>query len=147
MHRSAEFWDPLEFRPERHTAEAKAERPRFVYFPFGGGRRQCIGEGFAWMEGVLSLATIAQRWRLSFVPTYPVVAQAKITLRPKYPMMMVASSGRGCVGAAGGRVADGLVDVFGAEFGGVAGEWRRGSLSSWRRVIFCRRRGGGRIHG
>jgi cytochrome P450 len=89
MHRSEEFWPaPLTFRPERHTAEAKAERPRFVYFPFGGGRRQCIGEGFAWMEGVLSLATIAQRWRLSFLPTYPVVPQAKITLRPKYPIMM-----------------------------------------------------------
>ena len=89
MHRSEEFWpDPLVFRPERHTAEARAARPRFVYFPFGGGNRQCIGEGFAWMEGVLSLATIAQRWRLSFLPTYPVIPQAKITLRPKHPMMM-----------------------------------------------------------
>jgi cytochrome P450 len=89
LHRSAEFWDsPLEFRPERHTAEAKAGRRKFVYFPFGGGRRQCIGEGFAWMEGVLSLATIAQRARMTFVPKYPVVAQAKITLRPKFPMVM-----------------------------------------------------------
>jgi cytochrome P450 len=89
MHRSPEFWpDPLAFRPERHTAEARAERPRFVYFPFGGGRRQCIGEGFAWMEGVLSLATIAQRWRLHFVPKYPVIPQARITLRPKFPMIM-----------------------------------------------------------
>jgi len=89
LHRSAEFWDdPLAFRPERHTPEAKAARPRFVYFPFGGGNRQCIGEGFAWMEGVLSLATIAQRWRLHFVPRHPVVAQARITLRPKFPMMM-----------------------------------------------------------
>jgi cytochrome P450 len=89
VQRSAEYWeDPLAFRPERHTAEAKAGRQRFVYFPFGGGGRQCIGEGFAWMEGVLSLATIAQRWRLRFVPTYPVEAQAKITLRPKFPMMM-----------------------------------------------------------
>jgi cytochrome P450 len=89
MQRSPEFWEePLVFRPERHTAEAKAARPRFVYFPFGGGGRQCIGEGFAWMEGVLALATIAQRWRLRFVPAYPVVAQAKITLRPKFPMKM-----------------------------------------------------------
>jgi cytochrome P450 len=89
MHRSPEYWpDPLTFRPERHTPEAKADRPRFVYFPFGGGRRQCIGEGFAWMEGVLSLATIAQRWRLTFIPDYPVIPQAKITLRPKHPMMM-----------------------------------------------------------
>jgi cytochrome P450 len=89
MHRSPEYWpDPLAFRPERHTPEARATRPRFVYFPFGGGRRQCIGEGFAWMEGVLSLATIAQRWRLTFLPDYPVIPQAKITLRPKHPMMM-----------------------------------------------------------
>jgi cytochrome P450 len=89
MHRSPEYWpDPLAFRPERHTPEARATRPRFVYFPFGGGRRQCIGEGFAWMEGVLSLATIAQRWRLHFLPDYPVIPQAKITLRPKHPMMM-----------------------------------------------------------
>jgi len=89
MHRSPEYWpDPLAFHPERHTPEARATRPRFVYFPFGGGRRQCIGEGFAWMEGVLSLATLAQRWRLTFLPTYPVIPQAKITLRPKHPMMM-----------------------------------------------------------
>jgi cytochrome P450 len=88
MHRSPEFWDdPLTFRPERHTTEARSERPRFAYFPFGGGRRQCIGEGFAWMEGVLALATIAQRWRLHFVPKYPVVLQARITLGPKFPMM------------------------------------------------------------
>ncbi len=89
MHRSKEFWqEPTMFRPERFTDEAKAARARFVYFPFGGGRRQCIGEGFAWMEGVLALATIGRRWRMEFVPTYPVEAQAKITLRPKYPMMM-----------------------------------------------------------
>jgi cytochrome P450 len=90
MHRSPEYWpDPLSFRPERHTPEARATRPRFVYFPFGGGRRQCIGEGFAWMEGVLSLATIAQRWRLTFLPDYPVIPQAKITLRPKHPLRML----------------------------------------------------------
>jgi cytochrome P450 len=89
MHRSEEFWDePEAFRPERFTDEAKSGRPKFVYFPFGGGRRQCIGEGFAWMEGVLALATIAQKWRLNFVPTYPIETQAKITLRPKFPMMM-----------------------------------------------------------
>jgi cytochrome P450 len=89
MHRSPEYWpDPLTFRPERHTPEARADRPRFTYFPFGGGRRQCIGEGFAWMEGVLSLATIAQRRRLHFLPEYPIIPQAKITLRPKHPLMM-----------------------------------------------------------
>jgi cytochrome P450 len=89
MQRSAEWFpDPLLFDPERHTPEAKAARPRFAYYPFGGGSRQCIGESFAWMEGVLAIATIAQRWRLHFVPDHPVEYQAKISLRPKYPLSM-----------------------------------------------------------
>lgn len=91
LQRSAEFYpDPLRFDPERFTPEQKAARPRFAYFPFGGGGRQCIGEAFAWMEGVLILATIAQRWRFQMVPDQQVDVQPKITLRPRYPMMLVA---------------------------------------------------------
>jgi cytochrome P450 len=87
--RTPEFFpDPLHFDPERFTPEAKAARHKYTYFPFGGGGRQCIGESFAWMEGVFSIATIAQRWRPRFVPTYPITPQPKITLRPKYPVMM-----------------------------------------------------------
>ena len=82
------FPDPLHFDPDRFTPEAKAARPKYSYFPFGGGSRQCIGESFAWMEGVFAIATIAQRWRLRYVPTHPIVPQPKITLRPKHPMMM-----------------------------------------------------------
>ena len=82
--------DPLSFRPERHTAEAKAARPRFAYFPFGGGGRQCIGESFAWMEATLALATIAQRWRLELVPGQRIELQPKITLRPKDGIKAVA---------------------------------------------------------
>jgi cytochrome P450 len=84
------FPDPLSFRPERHTAEAKAARPRFAYFPFGGGGRQCIGESFAWMEATLALATIAQRWRLELVPGQRIELQPKITLRPKDGIKAVA---------------------------------------------------------
>jgi len=80
--------DPLRFDPDRFTPEAKAARPRFAYFPFGAGSRQCIGESFAWMEGVLAIATIASRWRMTYLDPAPPVPQAKITLRPRDPMMM-----------------------------------------------------------
>jgi cytochrome P450 len=91
VHRDPRFWpDPERFDPGRFTPEQKAARPKFAYFPFGGGARQCIGEPFAWMEGVLMLATIAQRFRLRLVPGHRVVPQALITLRPRYGMRMVA---------------------------------------------------------
>ena len=86
-HRDARFWpDPLRFDPLRFTPEAKASRPKLAYFPFGAGPRICIGESFAWMEGVLLLATLAQRWR--FVRGNDVEPQALITLRPKARMGM-----------------------------------------------------------
>ncbi len=90
IQRNAEFWpEPLKFRPERFTPEAKAGRSKFVYFPFGAGGRQCIGEGFAWMEGVLVLATLAQKWRLRLVPGQTIGLQPKITLRPKPEIRMI----------------------------------------------------------
>ena len=84
------FPHPERFWPERFTAEAKAARPRFAYFPFGGGGRQCIGESFAWMEATLALATIAQRWRLALVPGQTIEPQPKITLRPKNGIRVIA---------------------------------------------------------
>ncbi|MBV8675126.1 MAG: cytochrome P450, partial [Acidobacteriaceae bacterium] len=90
IQRSAEhFSDPLRFDPERFTPERKAGRSKFVYFPFGAGGRQCIGESFAWMEGILVLATIAQRWHLKLVPNQRLEVQPKITLRPKYGIRMM----------------------------------------------------------
>jgi cytochrome P450 len=82
------FPEPLRFDPTRFTPEAKASRPKFAYFPFGGGARQCIGEPFAWMEGVLILSTLAQRWRFRVDPRARIKPQALITLRPRRGMPM-----------------------------------------------------------
>src|ERR1700704_5883160 len=82
------FPDPLRFDPNRFTSEAKSRRTKFTYFPFGAGVRQCIGESFAWMEGVLLLVTLVQKWKLSLVPGHCVEPQPLITLRPKYGMLM-----------------------------------------------------------
>ncbi|MFT4111784.1 cytochrome P450 [Silvibacterium sp.] len=86
----AHFPDPLRFEPERFTPEQKARRSKFVYFPFGAGGRQCIGESFAWMEAILVLATLAQRWRLRLVAEQPFEMQPKITLRPRHGVRVVA---------------------------------------------------------
>ncbi len=91
VHRDTRWFpEPERFDPERFRAEAKAGRPRFAYFPFGGGGRQCIGESFAWMEATLVLATLAQRWRLELEPGQWIEPQPKITLRPKSGIRMRA---------------------------------------------------------
>ncbi len=83
MHRAAAWWpEPDRFRPERWQEDAGA-RPKFAYFPFGGGPRLCIGERFAWMEGVLVLATVAQQWRFRLQDSSPVELAPLLTLRPK----------------------------------------------------------------
>ncbi len=90
--RDARFFpDPERFDPERWTPLAREARPQFSYFPFGGGPRRCIGEGFAWMEAILLVASLARRWRMRLVPGHPVATRAVITLRPKHGMMMTLS--------------------------------------------------------
>jgi cytochrome P450 len=89
-HHDARFFpDPFRFDPERWAPEARESRPKFSYFPFGGGPRVCIGESFAWVEGALVLATIAQRFRMRLAPGQPVELQPTITLRPKHGMRMI----------------------------------------------------------
>jgi len=88
-HDARYFPDPFRFDPERWQPAAKESRPKFSYFPFGGGPRLCIGESFAWMEGSLVLATIAQRFKPRLAPGHPVEIQPLVTLRPKHGMKMI----------------------------------------------------------
>ena len=89
MQRDARWFpDPETFDPERWTPEARESRPKFSYFPFGGGARVCIGERFAWMEGTLLLATLAQKWTLRLAEGQRVEPLPLITLRTKYGMRM-----------------------------------------------------------
>ena len=90
LHRLPAYWkDPQTFDPERFSPERSADRPKFVYLPFGAGPRQCIGNQFALIEAQLSVATLAQRYRLQLVKGHRVEAWPLITLRPRYGMPMV----------------------------------------------------------
>ena len=86
VHRDPRFWDdPDIFRPERFAAGDGQTRHKFAYFPFGGGSRQCIGEGLAWMEGVLALSVILRDWRVR-LPTGapdPLPISVGVNLRPR----------------------------------------------------------------
>ena len=89
MHHDSRYYEePEQFNPDRWTTEFKTRLPRFSYFPFGGGIRGCIGEPFAWMEGALIIATIAQKWTMRLVPGQRIKLDPAITLRPKYGMKM-----------------------------------------------------------
>ena len=87
--RHPDLWDnPCGFDPDRFLPEREAARPRFAYFPFGGGPRVCIGNGFAMQEALVLLATLAKRYRLELAPGHPVVPEPLVTLRPKHGMKM-----------------------------------------------------------
>lgn len=89
LHHDARYFaNPNSFDPDRWGTEACQKLPRFAYFPFGGGPRQCIGAGFATMEAVLLLATIASRFRLRLVERQAVIPVPSFTLRPKYGLQM-----------------------------------------------------------
>ena len=82
-HRDGRFFsDPQRFRPERWTGEFLQRLPRGAYFPFSAGDRHCIGEGFAWLEALLILATLVERWRFELAPGQDVVPRPAVTLRP-----------------------------------------------------------------
>ncbi|MDI3281698.1 cytochrome P450 [Polyangium sp. 15x6] len=83
-HRHPSYWEnPEGFDPDRFAGGALSRMPRFAYFPFGGGARQCIGSSFAMVEGTLVLATILRRVRLDLVPGQTIEPEPGITLRPR----------------------------------------------------------------
>jgi cytochrome P450 len=83
-HHDPALWDdPEGFDPERFAPEQADTRPRYAYFPFGGGPHLCIGAGFAIMEATIVLGTVARRLRLDLEPGRPVAIDPLVTLRPK----------------------------------------------------------------
>ena len=95
VHRDPRWFDaPEEFRPERWENGLAKRLPRFAYFPFGGGPRQCIGNAFALMEAALVLATVGQKFRFRLVAGHRVTPLASITLRPRHGIRVTLESRR-----------------------------------------------------
>ncbi len=90
MHRDGRFFaDPERFKPERWEGDFQDRLPRGAYFPFSAGDRHCIGEGFAWQEALLILATLVERWKFELVPGQHIRPRPSVTLRPDGPIKMI----------------------------------------------------------
>ncbi|TCK05660.1 cytochrome P450 [Marinobacterium mangrovicola] len=91
LHRHERFWEkPNQFIPERFMPDQP--RPdKFVYLPFSVGHRVCLGLRFGLTEGILCLATLAQRFEARLKPDHEVDIECRLTLRPKggLPMILV----------------------------------------------------------
>jgi cytochrome P450 len=89
-HRHPAYWEePDQFRPERFLPGRAADRPKFAYFPFGGGPRVCIGNTFALIEGALVLAALAQRFHFRPADDQEVELDTTFVLRPKGAVNLV----------------------------------------------------------
>ncbi len=90
LHRSDRYFsNPIQFDPDRWMSDDQRALPKYAFFPFGGGPRSCIGEGFAWMELRIVLTEILRRWRFEIGPGQTVKPKASITLRPERPIQVI----------------------------------------------------------
>jgi cytochrome P450 len=92
LHRNPAYWEDAErFDPLRFTPERVEGRARYAYLPFGGGPRQCIGNGFAMMEAQIILAMVVRQKHLALSPGFELELDPVVTLRPKRGMPMIAT--------------------------------------------------------
>lgn len=93
LHHDPQFWpNPEGFDPMRFLPGPETDRPKYAYLPFGGGRRICIGAGFAQLEAALILATVAGRYQLDLTPGTHVRARAGVTLHPRDTIPMTVTA-------------------------------------------------------
>ncbi len=76
-----------QFKPERFLAQ---EFSAYEFFPFGGGKRRCIGEALAKLEMKLALATIISSYELELKSHRPEApARRGVTLAPQTGVQMI----------------------------------------------------------
>ena len=87
LHRNKNIWEnPDKFDPDRFSPERSAGRSLFAFLPFSTGPRTCIGSEFAYMEGVLVIAMILQRYRINVLPNQKIYPKYTMILSPSAPI-------------------------------------------------------------
>lgn len=89
FHTSEKYWNEAsKFKPERFAPEVRNSIDRFVYFPFGGGPRFCIGNNFALLEMQVILILFYRNFKFRLKEGFTPEPEPLITLRPKDGMWM-----------------------------------------------------------
>ncbi len=84
MHHHPKYWEsPAKFNPERFNSEAEQQRPEFVYLPFGGGPRRCIGSNFATMVMQVIISRLSKKFEFDIPKGYKPVIAPNITIKPE----------------------------------------------------------------
>lgn len=107
-HRHPDYWArPEDFDPDHFAPDAEAARPRYAWFPFGGGPRACIGQHFSMLEATIALATLFQRFELTAVD-HEIPVGLAMTMQAMGPMRVRVTPREGAPGAQAARAhADG----------------------------------------
>lgn len=87
MHRDPRWFDdPETWNPQRWLDGLEETLPRFVYMPFGGGPRVCIGNHFAMLEALIALAVLLRDRQVEPVGDLSLKLIPSVTLRPAHPV-------------------------------------------------------------
>ena len=86
-HYNPQVWpDPEAFRPERFLDR---DYSPFVYMPFGGGHRRCVGAAFAIQEMTMVLGTLLRHFQFELVSQREVTTKRRnVTMGPSSPVPM-----------------------------------------------------------
>ncbi|WP_253737137.1 cytochrome P450 [Halohasta salina] len=89
VHRSPRWYDdPETFDPDRWESARSSERPRFAFFPFGGGPRHCIGKQFSMLEATVILSIVAQEYTMEYLGSDDLSLRGSLTMHPEEPVAM-----------------------------------------------------------
>ena len=96
IHHDPQIWgeDVHLFKPERFSeGVAKATNNNIAaFFPFGMGRRICVGMNFATNEAKIALSMFLQRFAFTLSPTYVHSPIQNFTLRPQHRIQVLLHS-------------------------------------------------------
>ncbi len=99
-HRMAELWEnPEIFDPDRFLPERSEERPRFAYYPFSAGPRQCVGAGVAMLEAQMIISMAAQKYQLTAPPGFSAGLRPRISLTADRTLWLTPISRPSCSAA------------------------------------------------